>query len=222
MFETEEAQVAHFKVSFIKDDQYIGNNLRHGHEWDGWMRQDLPHMIKPGTEILDVGGNIGYNALMFSDYAPVHTFEPLFHTIISKNVEQNPGVKHPITVCPYGLSDSQARTDIFLPKKDGILRNYGGTSLHPNETQHSDEKFSIQLEKLDDVYTGTPSLMKIDVEGHEFEVIRGAVETINRHRPFLYVEIFGFEESPIPGFLERLGYKQVVQRPEHNYLFIPS
>jgi len=219
MFETDDCNVAHFKVSFIRDDQYIANTLRQGYEWDGWMRQDLPHLIKPGCDILDVGGNIGYNSLMFSDYAPVHTFEPLFHTVISKNIDQNT-LKNPVTLHTYGLSDSEKTTDIFLPKRDGALRNYGGTSLHPNERQHSDEKFTIELKKLDDVYKGTPSLIKIDVEGHEFEVIKGGLETITRYKPALYVEIFGFNESPIPEFLKNIGYSRIIERPEHNYLFI--
>jgi FkbM family methyltransferase len=221
MFETDDVQVGKLTVSVIKDDRYIGGCLRLGNEWDGWMRQDLPHMVRPGTDILDIGANIGWNSLMYSDYGPVHSFEPIFHEIVSKNVSQNT-LANPVTVHPYGLSSKNEEVSIFLQAHDPDGQcNYGGTSLHPHK-DHVKEPTRVLVKKLDDVYTGIPSLMKIDVEGHEFEVIMGAIETINRHKPFLYVEIFGFEESPIPGFLERLGYKQVVQRPEHNYLFIPS
>ena len=78
-FDTDEVPVGKFTVSVIRDDQYIGGCLRRGIEWDGWMRHDLPHLAQPGMDILDIGGNIGWNALMFSDYGPVHCFEPLYH-----------------------------------------------------------------------------------------------------------------------------------------------
>lgn len=213
---TVDAVVGPFTVSVIEDDQYIGRALRHGNVWDGWMLQDLPSIYRPGTDLVDIGGNIGWNALMYSEFGPVHTFEPLFHPLITRNVERNV-TKHPIVVHPYGLSDAHGSAEIYLPKRDGPWCNYGGTSLMQSH-QHSDIKHNIQLERLDDVYGGQPSVLKIDVEGHEFEVIKGAEQTIRRWRPAMYVEIFGFDASPIPSFLKDLGYTWS-PRPEHNYLF---
>jgi hypothetical protein len=60
--------------------------------------------------------------------------------------------------------------------------------------------------------------MKLDVEGHEYEVLKGAERTIREWHPALYVEIFGYDKSPIPEFLQGLGYS-AQERPEHNYLF---
>jgi hypothetical protein len=63
-------------------------------------------------------------------------------------------------------------------------------------------------------------MMKIDVEGHELEVLRGARETIQKWRPTLWVEIFNFSTNPVVEFLMKdLGYKNVQARPESNYLF---
>lgn len=212
--ELEDVKVGPYTVSIIRDDQYIGNCLRHGQEWDGWMRRDLPHIVRSDQDILDIGGNIGWNALMFSEYAKVYTFEPLFHEVLSKNVEQNRTL-NPIVVCPYGLSNTTGRVRFALPDRDGSVCNYGGSRVSPeNGTIQAD------LKRLDDVYSGTPCLLKIDVEGHELEVLRGAENTIRRHRPNLYVEIFDFEDGPVRPFLEHLGYRKVIPRPEHNYLFV--
>ena len=71
-------------ISFIENDKIIGETLMAGIEWEGWMRNDAAAVYKPGTDILDIGGNIGCTALMFSDIGPVHTFEPLFHFMSSK------------------------------------------------------------------------------------------------------------------------------------------
>lgn len=209
--------VGKFKVDILADDQYIGACVRRGQEWDGWMRQDLPHLTKPGMDILDVGGNIGWNALMFSDYGPVHTFEPVYHAIAQKNVDQNT-TRWPITVHTHGLSSRSATVPIYQERHNAESTcNYGGTTLVPADPRGYERMADIDVRRLDDVYAGTPCLIKIDVENHELEVLKGAAQTIQRHLPHLYVEMFEFE---VPTFLTELGYTQVLPRPEHNYLFV--
>ena len=73
---------------------------------------------------------------------------------------------------------------------------------------------------LANVYTGTPSVMKIDVEGHEMDVLKGADETIRKHKPALIVEIHNLDESPIPDYLANLGYTKMIPRIHANYLFV--
>ena len=48
-----------YKVSVIADDEYIGPLIARGYEWDGWMRADISKHYKVGTDILDIGANIG-------------------------------------------------------------------------------------------------------------------------------------------------------------------
>lgn len=218
-FDTEEVQLGKFNVSIIKDDQYIGGCLRRGIEWDGWMRNDLPHLMKPGMDVLDIGGNIGWNALMFSDYGHVHCFEPLYHSVVTKNVEQN-GLSKKVTVHPYGLSCTDATVPIFTPKRTPTGQcNYGGTTLTPPNSDDYDFACEIKLKRLDDVYSGAPCLIKLDVELHELEVIKGAWEIISKWKPAMYVEILpGFDDRVTP-LLKTLGY-MAIPRPENNYLFI--
>ena len=213
-----DARVGKFTVSVIEDDQYIGTCLRRGAEWDGWMRWDLPHIYRPGTDLLDIGANIGWNSLMFSDYGPVHSFEPVYHDIVSKNVNQNT-LSNPVTVHTYGLSSEKQVADMFMPNRDGPVCNYGGTTIHPHN--HQSVPIRVELEKLDDVYEGVPSVLKIDVEGHELDVIRGAFDVITRYKPSMYIEIFGYtRECEIATLLRGIGYSDALERPEHNYLFI--
>jgi len=206
-----------WKISAFADDQFIGPCVSRGYEWDGWMRQDIVQGHKSGTDLIDVGGNIGCNALMFSDYGSVHTFEPVFHEIIQQNADQNT-TSFPIRVYPYALSSDNGTANIFYPKKDGSLTNYGGCSLKPHDG-HIDEPHAVPMKKLDDVYTGTPSFMKVDVEGNELEVLMGAEHTLRTHMPYLVVEIFNVHESPIPPYLQSLGYTHMIPRPESNFSF---
>jgi FkbM family methyltransferase len=226
-FETDTVSVGNFRVSVIKDDSYIGGCLRRGYEWDGWMHRDLPYIYKPGTDILDIGGNIGWNAIMFSNYGPVHTFEPMFYKVIQKNVDQNK-LTHPVTIHPYGLSHEETTLNFFIPKTemDG-LRNYGGGSFRPLTREELGPQYAgyeetgteLPVKRLDDVYHGTPSVIKMDVERHELEVIQGAWNTISKHKPAMYIEILDPKNDAIVKMLEPLGYT-MIERPENNYLFI--
>ncbi len=213
---TQTIKVHKYLVDIISDDIYIANNLRHGYEWDGWMRSDLPNIYKPGTDIIDIGGNIGYNTLMFSDYGPVHTFEPVFNSIIEKNVSQN-NLNNPVKVYPFGLGNTTEEILIYKPdpQEYGLI-NYGGYSMIHQDRK--DQGVLVKIDRLDDVYSGIPSIIKIDVEMYEYQVLLGAEKTIRKYKPSMYIEIFDFETSPIIPFLTEMGYT-TQPRPEHNYLF---
>ena len=213
-----------YKVSVIADDEYIGPFIARGYEWDGWMRADISKHYKVGTDILDIGANIGYNTLMFSDYGPVSSFEPLFHPIVTKNAKQNP-IKHPINVYTCALSNERREDMIHLPSHgcqsiDKI--NYGGTSFH-HTPDIKGEGTLVQCERLDDIYKGTPSIMKIDVEGHELQVLEGAKETIKQYRPAILVEIHNFtEDNEVHKFIKEFGYDDPITRPESVYLYVKT
>src|SRR6056300_1882727 len=106
-----------YNVFVIKDDAYIGPCIARGYEWDGWMRTDVEKYYKPETDILDIGANIGYNTLMFSDYGPVHSFEPVYYKIVSLNAESNK-LKNPVNVYGFALSDKEEVKQIFLPPRE--------------------------------------------------------------------------------------------------------
>jgi len=209
-----------YNVFVIEDDEYIGNTISKGHEWDAWMRRDLEKYYVKGTEILDIGANIGYNSLMFSDYGPVVSFEPVYHEIVIRNAKLN-ALRHRINIYPCALSDEKKTTEIFIPAKgcqSNTHINYGGTSFHLNGDMKG-ESVKVKCERLDDIYDGKPSIIKIDVEGHELQVLEGAKETIKKHMPTILVEIHDFETSPVAKFFESLGYDTPEPRPEAVFLY---
>lgn len=208
-----------YKVAVIQDDEYIGPCIARGYEWDGWMRPDIEKNYKPDTDIIDIGANIGYNTLMFSDYGPVHSFEPVYYKIVDINVKNNT-LKNNVFVYNCALSNEKTTSNIYLPNikhsKNGMV-NYGGTGLNFSETAIP---MTVQCERLDDVYSGTPSIIKIDVEGHELKTLEGAIETIKKHKPMLMVEIVNFtQDDPVHKFIKDLGYDEPEARPEWMFLY---
>ena len=209
-----------YNVFFMADDEYIGPCIARGYEWDGWMREDLDKYYKEGTEILDIGANIGYNSLMFSDYGPVYAFEPLFHKVITMNVENNK-LKNNIHVVPVALSNESENKIMYFPKavKQTGLRNYGGSSIQKTDGMDESTKTEVECRRLDDVYKGVTSVIKIDVEGHELEVLKGAENTIRKYMPTLLIEIFDYEDSEVAKYIRSLGYDEPERRPECMFLY---
>jgi len=221
MFKTIRLKCNKFTISAIKDDLHLTPWLHLGDEWDEWMRKDLKLFYKKGTDIIDVGAHIGTNSLMFSDYGPVHAYEPVFNTILTKNVEQNT-LLNPVKVYAHGLSNEKKEMDIFIPKRGINNRiNYVGASIHG--CPGCSDKFhrQVALDKLDDVYSGKPSVIKIDVGGHEMFVLQGAMNILKKHKPTLIIEIHNYSEDiEVVKFLKSLGYNTPEARPVGNYLFI--
>ena len=197
-----------FIAKFVQDNKL---------EWEFWWRCDLDHLYIPGTSIVDVGGNMGWNALVFSEYGPVHTYEPLYHSWLATNCSKNI-LKNTVVVYPYGLSSTNGECKIFIPPTE-TCNNNGLASM--NKSFWNGHETIVPIARLDDVYTGGPfSIMKIDVEQHELEVLTGAEQLINRYKPVIFIEIFNYFENPCVAFLHRMGYSKVLQRPHDNYVFI--
>lgn len=209
-----------YNVFIIKDDEYIGPTIAHNMEWDGWMRDDISNYYKEGTDILDIGANIGYNSLMFSDYGPVVSFEPVYYDIVVKNARQN-AILHSINVFPCALSNDNKREIIYIPShgcQSNTQINYGGTSFHNTEDMKG-VGIEVQCCLLDDIYKGVPSIIKIDVEGHELQVLEGAQETIKKHKPTLMVEIHDYQNNPVAKLIESMGYGTPEKRPEAIFIY---
>ena len=123
---------------------------------------------------------------------------------------------------PIALSNNSEPVSMYLPNsvKGTGLRNYGGTSMYTFDgTDHSSET-KVECRRLDDIYKGRVSFIKLDVEGHELQVLEGAKNVILGNLPTLLVELIDYENSKVPSFLKELGYTmEPIERPEKMFLF---
>jgi FkbM family methyltransferase len=160
----------------------------------------LPTLVKPGTIALDVGANIGdysYAIAKLIGTGHIYAFEPLPTSadFLRRAVR---ALHLPVTVLNIALSDSDGHADLLVPQGDGTLRQ-GFASLERTTVQ-AGQTFRVPKQRLDAIseqFPGPISFIKIDVEGHEPAVLRGAAETIKRHRPNLLIEIEA-RHSPVP------------------------
>lgn len=153
----------------------------------------LQRVVPKSGIALDCGANVGNHALFFSGVLDlkVHAFEPVPSNIalLQKLVELN-GLEQQIVVAETALGDAVGEVSLGLPAADnpGMYSVIDGASdvVAP----------VITLDAYMDQNGIAPSdvaLIKIDVEGYEIPVIRGAQHLLNQGDACLCVEVFGAE-----------------------------
>jgi hypothetical protein len=168
-----------------------------------------------GTDIIDIGANNGNFTLEFSDLTGdkgrVFSFEP--QRIIFQQLCGNVFMNGVDNVFAYNLAigEIDGETRISLPDYfSNDFVNFGDVSIENNKSENSEQ---IEVRRLDSFKFDNVRLIKIDVQGYEFSVIKGAIETINKHRPIIFIEVedhqlrkFGYSENDLSDLIKSLGY----------------
>lgn len=186
------------KFYYYKNDTIIGQSIRHYGEYTQLEIELLRNFIKSHHCVYDVGANIGYHTLAFSKLAKhIYAFEPNKKNLklLHKNLKSLDNVK------VYDMACSDTNCELTIEDFDtSVPGNYG--EMHTNVTGQTCT--SVRIDDLDDIYG--PDLIKIDVEGHELQVLKGATETIKEFNPIIFYEAHGTDLPEIYDFLTDLGY----------------
>lgn len=182
--------------------------LETGTYFEEWLLTPLKEKVTSFDFVIDIGSNIGNHAYFFKNVCHaknVTCFEPLPENfdLLEKN-------------CPTcilyksGLSSYNGKGYLIQP--DGINNNSGTARIHSSGLE-------IELNTLDSFDFNGVTFIKIDVEGHELEVIKGAINTIETFKPDILVEVhLGITPEDVKNILpqgyifERLGH-------ESHYLY---
>ncbi|MDP5279866.1 FkbM family methyltransferase [Sphingomonas sp. DG1-23] len=166
-------------------------------------------LVGRGSTAIDVGGDIGLYALSLSDAgARVLVFEcrpdavrQLRFLFEGRDVE----------IIPTAASDRNGAASLFVPAGEGRMLGSRASLVETANNGAAQIRHPVMLQRIDALTLEHVDLIKIDVEGHELEVLRGASALIARCRPVLLVEI---EDRHHPGrsgeifqTLERCGYR---------------
>jgi FkbM family methyltransferase len=144
-------------------------------------------LVRPGSAVADVGANDGMYSYAFSRRAgAVHAFEPLPRC--AEVVRAYAGANRGIHVHQVALSDRPGAMTLTIPVREGREIDTEA-SLSPGAVPGDARRVEIEVRTLDSFALRDLSLLKIDVEGHELEVLRGARETLRTERPAMMVEI---------------------------------
>jgi FkbM family methyltransferase len=130
----------------------------------------------PGDVFVDIGANSGYYSLLASkivgQLGHVYSFEPhpVTYSRLVRNVNLNSLAN--IDTFNFGLSSFDGEGELFVSKSSDGLNSLKAIPL-------VDDSLKVNIRKLDTVIRGKVSMIKIDAEGSELDIIEGAKNTIS-------------------------------------------
>lgn len=152
---------------------------------DEHLRVALAVALEADSNCIDVGAHAGdvlRDMVRLSPRGRHLAFEPLpdFQAELRRRFPQ-------VEVHGLALSDRAESTTFAHVVSDP---GYSGLRRRPYPGEPEVEEIPVQTARLDDVLPGgyVPRFIKIDVEGAELQVMRGALDTLRRHRPTVYFE----------------------------------
>jgi FkbM family methyltransferase len=144
----------------------------------------------------------------------VHSFEPVgrYAEVVRRNVAAN-ALEDKVTVHQMGLGAEQGRATNYMSMEHQI-------GFVEGANEGVTETFPVQ--RMDDAVQGPVALIKLDVEGMEAEVLRGAERILTEHRPLIFAEAqSGAAATAIARQLAPFGYRRTSRvfnaSPTHEF-----
>ncbi len=173
---------------------------------------------RPGT-LVDVGAHDGLITIPLARLpgSRVLAFEPLppaFARLQAALTEAFGAVPPHVECRATALGDAAGDISLAMPVLDGVAQEQWASTAKDYAAHLSArvgvERFTVPLMRLDDLAIADLTGMKVDAEGAEYEILRGARETLLRCRPVLTLEVEERHRDgstwSVPAFLDALGY----------------
>jgi FkbM family methyltransferase len=176
--------------------------------WLGIYESDkqkiIPKYVKPGDIFYDIGANVGFYTLIASylvkNEGHVYAFEPFLKNVefLKKHVALN-GLQN-VTLFQLAIADH----DGWVHFKEG---DEGGTGKIAE-----DGNLEVPVVSLDSIIAdkklSPPNVLKIDVEGAEYQVLKGASALFRDHKPLIFLATHGDQiHKQCVDLLNNLGYQ---------------
>lgn len=174
------------------------------------------------SDVIEIGSNNGHFTIEFAELVGnkgrVFSYEP--QRIIFQQL-----------CCNLFLNgiDNVFASQLAIGNEKGVVKfeyadyfnndyvNFGDVSVYEDKKSNFNSFEEVQSDRIDSFEFNLVKVLKIDVQGYESNVINGASKTIEKHRPYIFIEIeekclikFGSSEKELIKIIEDLGY--VVKR----------
>lgn len=191
---------------------YVHLDITQNLKYDRLTKKIIKENVLLDSNCIDIGCHKGEILEIILSQSPNGThfaFEPLpsFYSELVKKF------KNKATIFPYALSDKSGETEFHFVKNAPA---YSGIQKRKYAVQEPDiEKIKVQVKKLDEVIPGNVKIdfIKIDVEGGEFDVLKGGVELLKKSKPLLIFEFgkgasdfYNVKPSELFLFLSEMNY----------------
>lgn len=178
--------------------------------------------LTPESVFIDIGSHIGtYSIILSKKCKHVHAFEPQKLIYSCLRVGSKLNNTNNITTHDVALGETNSSGKMYSVSKDG-----GGSSLNPEvlQTQIISTE-NVEISTLDSFNITGVDFMKIDVEGFELSVLKGAKNTLfnNRYPPFIFEvwqeDWFKDQKDKLLNYICDLGYEvTTIEHASNMYL----
>ena len=200
-------------ILYNPNDTYVGKSIEAYGRYQLEEIKVFDKYVQSGDTVLDIGANIGTHTLWFANKVgpkgSVIAFEPqrlIFQTLCA-NMALNSITNVDCKQLGVGYSKRLVTVPVLDPLKEN---NFGGLSID----EEYPEGEPVAICRVDDIGLPRCDFIKMDVEGMEPEALQGAMNTIVKCRPILYVELDREENLHfLQIFLEELRYKADLHSP---------
>ena len=205
-------QCRHGMMLFNFHDMYVGRSMDLYGEFSEGEVELFQQIVQPGQVVLEVGANLGAHTVFLAQAVGatggVVAFEP--QRIVFQTLCANLALNHVTNTHTFHAAVSSAPGELLVPFIDyRQTNNFGGLGLEGH--QHGER---VPVLTIDGLNLSRCNMIKIDVEGMEQDVISGAVQTIAKFSPVLYVENDREAKSAaLIRAIDGLGYNMYWHRP---------
>lgn len=188
--------------NFVINNDWIGYNII----LNGYYEKDqLTEILNRldfdlrTTDILDIGANIGNHTVFFSNYFKhVFSFEPQIRTF--EILKLNTCRLKNVSLNNFGISEEEREIIFKIP-----FDNSGAASQFSSDHLYYEEFVKLKNIGSTDIYSDV-SVIKLDVEGNEIDVINSCKDIISLNKPVLLFELNKNANHALLDILRNLGY----------------
>lgn len=199
---------------FNKKDMWQGRSFEEYGEYSEAEVAIFQKIVKHGDTVIEVGSNMGsFVAPLARMVGPGYLIcmEPERHAYYT--LCANVAVNNFRNVICLHQAGGEAQGTINVPELDyDRTTNFGGLEL--DKDYSGGPHYPVFCNTLDSLNLDRCNFIKVDVEGMELQVLKGAESLIKKHQPVLYVECDrAAKQDALVTYLKKLGYAFLLHQP---------
>jgi FkbM family methyltransferase len=198
---------------YVYDKDSISVSVMDGNSiWEEDVCKKMAEYYIDGTDFVDIGANLGLVTLGLNNYKKItgnaHCFEPQpdVFTMLKYNTRN-------LNTKLYNMALSDQYRLLSFTADD----NAGLTVVKSGEERN---EVNIIGMRLDDIkFDNRVSLVKMDAEGYEGEILLGAKQFLDTNKPILCIEMWEKNKERMTALLNELNYELVISTGIDDYIF---
>jgi FkbM family methyltransferase len=207
-----QVDIGGFAIILDAADLSVSAPILASREWEPHLTGIFRRYLQPGMRVADIGANVGYYTLLAASIVGAHgevlAFDPNSENarLILLSIAAN-GFKN-VRLYPLALSDAPGHA--YFSSHIGS----NGGFLDPSASLADGHGLIVPTTRLDDLAPGRLDFLKLDTEGSEYRILKGATRALADSRPIVTTEfscemisrVSGIAPAEYLDFFRRLGY----------------